>query len=139
MINVESAAADMASWLHRIRIEGRPCPTNLIQSIMMILGCTSYTAQAVRKHLVHSGRLVVNPIRSIYQIDGQRFDTKTRDADEVAVIKNALRRRFKPVYDPRTVAHPERVAVGIPDTLMCGSRIIPFEKARQIAASIGAS
>lgn len=71
-------------------------------------------------------------------IGGIPFAATIEDRDPTDVVKTILRRRYKPVYDPRTALKPLTVAKGEPVSLVVGGEIIPFHQCKQIAQEIAA-
>lgn len=127
-MNVEEAAELLAARLREYQATGKPCPSNVTQMAIGLFKCSKGMATKVRQYLSESGRLVVNPIRHLYKIDGKHFDRERTPVveDEVEKVKTILRRRYKPVVDARTVREPGKVATGTPTELVLGGDVVPY-------------
>lgn len=135
-MNIEAGANKLAEWLHSIRDQGRPCPTNLTATAVLVLNCTRKIGSDVCRHLKQNRRLVLNPNASLFMIDGKRFGLVPVADENVEAVKQRLRRLYSPVVDVRTVEDETKVATGKPKFLLCGTETIPFSIAEQMAADM---
>lgn len=137
-MDIAEAAETLAVHLHRTRLEGNPFPTNMPAYIIARLKCSRVTANAVKTALVESGRLEVNPFQKVYRIDGHDFLQKIAGRDPLDALKDKLRARYHPVFDPRTRADEEGTpsADGKPTDLIVGTQLLTLDQALAVARSL---
>lgn len=136
--DIARSAEVLAMHLHEIRLSGRPCPTNIIATAQGRLKCSRGIATMVKDHLVESGRLYVYPAKGIFRIDGSDFSKTIEGFDPLDALKEVLRRRYHPVFDPRTRTHELKIpsADGQPTHLIVGTQLLTIEQARDVAGTV---
>jgi len=135
-LNIDSGADKLALWLRHIQSEGKSCPTNIVQSAKTVLNCSLKIARLIKAKLIAEKRLVVNPLRHIYRIDGFDFHTKVQDRSPLDDVIRTLQQRYPQVHDARISADPHHVPEGPPRELVIGTLVVPVHAAIALAARL---